>query len=233
MSADSGFPVVWTVPGDERLQWMFFQQSFPNQVPPLEFDVHVMHTMEGGEHAFAALRGNAHQRISTRRFNTYVYRAMASADPADEPPHGGENAGILASVDDLPRAWREDYQPRLQEFLDEFGAVDLGELSTSDLFAHFEKASAEMKRLWELHFLILFPSLAVVNEFERTYRTLFGGDVALDPYRLLGGLPNKTVEAGRAMWDLAKRLDDLPSARKIVEETPPEEAVAALRADED
>ncbi|WP_367127387.1 PEP-utilizing enzyme [Saccharothrix sp. HUAS TT1] len=223
------FPVRWQQPGDESVQWRFFVQSFPNQVPPLEFDVLVRRIMAGADHAFARLKGSSQGSLA-RRVNTYVYRAAApqTSDAAPEASVPDALRALRDAVDDLPRSWAEDHLPRLRAFLDDFGGVDLGGLPDADLAAHFERACAELGELWERHFLILFPAAAAVNEFERTYRDLFGQDGALTPYRLLGGVPNKTVEAGKALWRLSRLAADVPPVREVLERTEPEQVVPVL-----
>ncbi|NRQ35166.1 hypothetical protein HII36_25555 [Nonomuraea sp. NN258] len=236
MSIDQGqelgqndFPVVWSEPGDEALQWRFFTQSFPNQVPPLEFDVLVRRIMSGADYAFTELKGSFQETLA-RRVNTYVYRAMGPARPdAPEDPAGAAALRALrAGVDDLARAWAEDYLPQLQAFLDDFSGIDVTGLSDAELVSLYDRATDRLTRLWELHFMILFPAAAAVNEYDRTYRELFGEEDPLAPYRLLSGLPNKTVEAGRELWRLSRVAGGVPEVRAVLESAPAEQVVAAL-----
>ena len=72
--------------------------------------------------------------------------------------------------------------------------------------------------------------MAAISLFDDLYRELFGPDSEFDAYRLLQGFENKTVESGRALWQLSRRALEVPSVRAILEQEPPEISLAALDA---
>ncbi|WP_218852473.1 PEP-utilizing enzyme [Spelaeicoccus albus] len=160
------------------------------------------------------------------RINTYVYRAVITNENAEDGSgvsSTADDAKMQAASDDLTRAWKQEYLPEVQGFLDEFEKLDLTAYSNSDLVDVVDHALGWMERLWQLHMLTVLPAYAAVNEFTDAYHDLFGDGAALDAYSLLGGLPNKTVEAAQVLWDLSRDAAACPEVARLLRTVPPED----------
>ena len=70
--------------------------------------------------------------------------------------------------------------------------------------------------------------MAAISLFDDFYRDVFGGVSDFDAYRLLQGFDNKTVESGRALWQLSRRALQVAPVRVVLEQEPAEAVTAAL-----
>jgi pyruvate,water dikinase len=64
--------------------------------------------------------------------------------------------------------------------------------------------------------------------FDEFYRDLFGADDTFGAFRLLQGLDNKSVEAGRILWDLSRQALASPEVRQVLEARAAAEVIPAL-----
>jgi len=239
MTTTEAFPVEWQDPADADRNWRHQTQHFPHQITPLEFGLLASNAVRGMRYAldYFELPG-ARPRI--RKINTYVYAAMisepgsASACPAEDAVDRAKEAHLLRrAVDDLGRAWAEDYLPEIRAFLDEFSTLELTAQTDAELRLTLDRAVEWMPRLWELHMLTVFPAYEVLNEFDELYRGLFGDSAALEPYELLGGFGNITVQAGQALWELARRAGRAPEVARRLREKTVAEFLRWLRSDDE
>jgi pyruvate,water dikinase len=76
--------------------------------------------------------------------------------------------------------------------------------------------------------LAVLPGYVAMSIFEELYRDLFGADDPFGAHRLLRGLPNKTVEVGRALWQLSRQALSIPEVRRVLQEEPAAEVIPHL-----
>lgn len=107
-------------------------------------------------------------------------------------------------IADLPRRWREEFQPELERDLAAGRAFDLQGASWDALVQHFLQAIELSKRHWEIHFLTVFPVLSATRPIAEMYARLTGDRDEQTPYRLLMGFPSKTSERDLALWTLSE-----------------------------
>src|SRR5687768_17827003 len=103
----------------------------------------------------------------------------------------------------LSEAWNGDFIPEIKQYLAEWETFDLRGASLPELVTHLDAAIARNRRLYEIHMLVWFPMMMAISMFDDLYRDLLGGEGSFNAYRLLQGLENKTVESGRALWQLS------------------------------
>jgi phosphohistidine swiveling domain-containing protein len=239
MTMTEAFPVEWQDPADADRNWHHKIQHFPHQITPLEFELYTSNAIRGMRYAldYFELPG---ARPQVRKINTYVYDAMisepgsASAHPAEHAvDRANEARHLRRAVDDLGRAWAQDYLPEIRAFLDEFSALELTAQTDAELRVTLDRAVEWMPRLWDLHMLTVFPAYEVLNEFDELYRGLFGDSAALEPYELLGGFGNITVQAGQALWELARRAGQAPEVACRLREKTVAEFLLWLRSDDE
>jgi pyruvate,water dikinase len=84
------------------------------------------------------------------------------------------------------------------------------------LRAHLADSIEHAIRLTELHTLFGPPMWFALHEFENLYCDLFPGSTPLDAHRLLQGFDNKTLEIGRALWQLSRSARGNPSVRAVL-----------------
>ena len=106
-------------------------------------------------------------------------------------------------------------------------AFDVTAASTADLQTHLTEVWAGAQRLADIHFQIVFPVYVALSLFDDLYNDLFPGGV-LESQKLVQGFDNKTLEVGRALWDLSRKARASDGVREILEEHAPGDVMNAL-----
>ena len=224
------FPVAWENPDDERLFWTRDAMHFPVPVNELEDEFSTRLAQENG-FARACEAYDLPFRIRPHRINYYLYTAVA---PVMAPPEEVEAMGERSreklgdAMAQLRERWFGEFLPEIRQYLEDWDRFDLRGASVPELLAHLDETVARFRRLWEIHFTVVFPMMLSMSMFEEFYGDLFGYDGAFDAYRLLQGLDNKTVETGRVLWQLSRRALEMPEVSKVLEENAAADVVPAL-----
>ena len=221
------FPFTWEHPDHERVFWTTDRMHFPEPITPI---------MAGFNRSFsdgfkrAAQACDVPVQLLYSRINTYNYKATIPIVPPEEMEAQGKRAEetLGAMMGQLWELWETEWLPEIHEHLGFWEAFDLRGASMPALIAHLEETWTRLTRLWDIHFLVGFPFLLAPSLFEELYQDLFGKERALDAYRLLQGLGNKTVEGGHALWELSRKALASPQVRGVLEETEAEDVTTAL-----
>lgn len=246
------FPVEWANPVDARKHWQFEGVHYPDPMMPLEFEL--MAAIYGGGMNTGARAYDLPIRIEARQINTYLYAAVT---PLGAPPDAvlrlmlglkrlwpglvaaierkaiaGQVAGFLNKLEPviarLGAYWHEELLPEVQRYLSEWQAFDLAAASLAELPAHLETTLTRARRVGDIHFLIVFPYLLALSQFDDLYRELFPAAAPFDSYRLLQGFDNKSLAGDRALWKLSRKAKTMPEVRHILEQEPAGQVMAAL-----
>jgi pyruvate,water dikinase len=105
--------------------------------------------------------------------------------------------------------------PEVEGYTQRFLRTDFDALSDDDLAAEIDELPALRMRMGRLHTLALFPHGAGMRYLIDTYKDLIGDD-ELAAVRLMQGYGNKSVEAGRALWQLSRQAASVPAVRDRV-----------------
>src|SRR5262245_8181404 len=223
------FPVTWESPEAERLFWTIDRVHFPDPLTPLEYDVFTDCFERGFNPGFE--RYDVPLRVACRRVNTYFYQAMIPLPlPPDEASAlaSRSEAALEAAMGRLDELWRERWLPEVEEHLAYWEAFDLPNASLPALREHYEGTLRRARRMWVVHFEQTLPVYLALSLFGELYAGIFPGAGALDAYRLLQGLDNKTVQSGRALWRLSRDVLASPTLRAVFARAASSEVVPAL-----
>jgi pyruvate,water dikinase len=214
----ANFPVRWKRPDDERLFWQIDRMHFPDPMTPMDFAL-MSAAHEQFTWAFASY--GIPLAFSSRHLN---YRWYLSVNPTVTDPAlllsqmqtGLEN--LSATMTRLGSLWNDAWLPEVKEHLAFWDGFDLTSALMADLLIHFEETLKRHNRVWQIHFLQTFPVYMAMSAFEDLYQDLFNSDNGLSAYQLMQGLPNKTVEMGRALWQLSRTVLASPTLRATFDE---------------
>lgn len=222
------FPVAWNAPEEQRLPWQMDPMHFPDALARLEGELWCGIYEAGMSPAFAAYEMPV--RAKGKLINNYHYMAIFPVVPAEEMEAQGKKseAALGAAIARLQERWDGEWLPEIKEHLAFWQAFDLAGASAQDMLAHYDETLQRLNRLWDLHFQIVVPVYVVMGLFDDLYKDLFADEDAFSSYVLLGGFDNKTLEVGRALWDLSRKVTDA-EVRKVFAEKTSAEVVAALR----
>jgi len=85
------------------------------------------------------------------------------------------------------------------------------------------------ERSWDIHMQAVIPVMAAANRFVEVYENLLGPPAGNEPYLLLQGFQNKTVESGKALWRMRCRALAEPAVAKLLVDTPIEQVAEELQ----
>lgn len=155
-----------------------------------------------------------------RRINTYLYQysyRRPNGPRSEERPFLG--------AQQLQALWQSEILPELQGQILQLASMDLTTVPRQVLRAQLDEIVGRYVQIYELHWRIVRPVEAALEQFRTLYAELFPG-AGLDHLPLLQGFHNKSLETSRALWQLAQALGDLAP---LVREGTAEEVVERLR----
>jgi pyruvate,water dikinase len=234
MTTDAAtFPVEWRDPADAGLTWFRDAMHFPAPVTPLT-GAFLLECLEPGVAGACATLAMPLRTLRHSSFRGWVFNSPVPAGPPEEME------AIVAAhmpvmgdhMDNLRRRWEDEYLPELERLTAEIDALDLGGDDASALAA-LERLVAINREIWRIHFLVVFPKLGAGERFSGVYTEVTGTTDEMEPYRCLQGIPNKSLEADRALWDLAQQARAVPAVAAALADGTPADALAALDHDPD
>lgn len=225
------FPIEWDDTLGPELHWIRDRMHFPKPVSPaldLFFEAH----NAGFVHAFALyempLEGLILRSINGYAYNAVVPRALSHEEMAAMAKRAQENLG--AAMEQSADRWNDSLLPELKEHLRYWDETDLAGASLEQLVAIAEETRRRWRRLWEIHFELMVPTLVAGSLFRDTYADLFGEERAFDAFTLLQGFGNLTVDVNIALWRLSRTAS--AEVRTVILECDPSTVAEALRATE-
>lgn len=214
---------------DGQLAWVHDPVHWPDPMPPLAFSI-AGDALARGLLAAAREYDLSVLDVRVRRVNAYRYQATIPLSCTQEEAAAREKrsrATLRATVARLGQLWTDEWLPEIERHLACWEGFDLHGSLDLALLAHLDETLIRTTRMWEIHFLLHYPMHRAVKQFTNLYRELFGG-AELDAYRLLQGFDNRTLQMGRALWELSRRaLADHPVAEAI-QRYPAADALSAL-----
>lgn len=226
------FPVDWEGPDEQRLSFMFGQDHFPRPITPLDFAFF----RDVGEYSVGAVAEHYDGPITgwrIRRFNTYLYQAnLPYRGTPEEVDARGQRSEekILRDIGRLGELWEGELLPEIKEHLAWWDAFDREGASVPQLVEHFDETWRRGLRMWDLHFRAILPAYIALSEFDELYRQLFGDASALDAFKVLQGIENKTTEVAAALWNLSRLAIRSDEVRSALERESTAEALESMEA---
>jgi pyruvate,water dikinase len=207
--------IEWERAGDDRLEWR--RQGSGEPTTPLD-ESHAPYYMQSWSHVYRR-QGTPetvrYRYVEGRRYVCWRVEPPDSWAERDRRWRAAERA--------LPERWRREWLPEIQADLARLAAVDLDGLADDDLGRALQDALAVQTRHWILH-VSAFTAVLAVQRLVDWYLRRFPEAPESEPYALVQGLSNLSVEHGHRLWALARtatppilaalrasRLDDLPT----------------------
>lgn len=205
-------------PADEALFWQQDKMHFPDPLAPMESAM-IERSLGRGFGYGARAYDAPIESVEMRTINGYQYQSMVpmTGTPDEMAAQGAlAEAAIRVAVGRLDEIWSGQVLPEVREHLGFWDTFDLEGATRAAFSAHVAQTWEHLRRVWELHFVMVLPAYLAISEFDELYRGLFPDAAALDSYRLLEGLPNMTVEVGQALWTLSRRAIATREVREVL-----------------
>ena len=224
--APHDFPVSWSTEEDVQHFWFWDMAHHPQPVTPLTGSLDAPALSSGFTRAAQALSLPL-QAFKSAILNNYWYMsAVPLGSPQDMAARLMQLQGTIMeksvrALDD----WNHLYLPevhRLNQRLRDYPYAQADLYQLADLL---DEARAMRERQFEIHSLVVFPVTLAASIFAQFYEGVIGPPEDNEHYQMLGGFPNKTMEAGQALYDLAaeapdqvaQTVRDLPAAELLSE----------------
>jgi pyruvate,water dikinase len=210
------FPVNWRDPADAELTWFRDPMHFPAPSTPLTA-AFLLECLEPGVAGACETLVSPLRTLRHTAHNSWIYNSPVLAVPPERMGERmQEHMPVMGDhMDGLRRRWDEQYLPAIQEFTADIEALDFGG-DPDDARAAFDRLVAMNTEIWRLHFLTVFPKLAAGERFSEMYTELTPGADEMEPYRCLQGIPNKSLETDRALWELAQEARATPAVAEAL-----------------
>ena len=216
------FPVTWEDPEDERIFWFWDQMHHPHAVTPMTSSLDGPAFTEGFGRACRAL-SMPFKTSEVRTWNYYLYfgdvplKEDASEAAAREMRMAAQ---MMRRAPRIMEDWENVYLPQVMKLNAHLRDYDYASASASGL-ADLLGESVEIRaQAWDLHFQTVMPAMGAATEFASLYEKTFGTPSGNEHYRMLQGFPNKSVEAGQALFDIAQEVRSDSGLARLVAETP-------------
>jgi rifampicin phosphotransferase len=201
--------------------WTYDPSHYPEPMSPLSADVWFASMGHGIRAAAWELRApfGGFETMTTKGGWAYEKEVEPSWDP---DPARLEKAAL-----DVATRWERELRPACWAITDELRAMRPERPSSQDAALQLDRLMEIVREQWRLHFLVVIPVHAARELLHDAWVERFGKGDELEPYRLIEGLPNETLDADEELWRVAELARELDVA-DVVLELPPEAALVRL-----
>jgi phosphohistidine swiveling domain-containing protein len=210
------FPIEWKNPEDAQLTWFRDEMHFPEPLTPLTVTL-LLDTFDEGNPLACDELAMPMTGLLYGSFNGYAYNVTRPVPEGEMPARMERNKQVMPErMDNLRRLWDEQYRARVIELTDTIDSLDLEHAAVPEVGARLGQLRDVLVELWHIHFLVVFPKLGCGERFFGIYNAATGSDDQTAAYRCLQGFANKSVEAGKALWELSRLVMENESVRAAV-----------------
>ena len=205
------FPVEWETEEDPTLLWRWDDIHSPLPATPMAVSVADSRTSRQAEQGGDELRRPG--RSLRRRINGYSY---STSVPEDIPPDvlTAHQEALAHAVRTTRARWDAELLPELEDDLRYMRGLDLQEATETELLRYLDEYLDLQAKHWRFHSLVVSPLHTAVEKLADRCRQIMGDAPDDEPYRLVQGLPNKSLETDQALQDLAAiARNDVETAR--------------------
>lgn len=197
------FPVQWESPEEREYTWVWddVHTAVPNT--PLTIAVNALRSFRP---ILSATQGSPPARPMRRVINGYAYsvRTPQRAVPEDAE----ERRRVLDTLRDARRLWDQELLPTLIHEIDAMKATELKGATQSQLLKHLDSFLQYYQNHWRIHGQAVGPVFTSTGFLVPIYENITGSTDEAEPYRLLQGFDNKSLEVDRELRQLARRARD-------------------------
>jgi pyruvate,water dikinase len=224
------FPFEWPDPEHEALHWTWDQMHHPHPKTPLSATFEMPAYGEGSSRGFQAIQIPMQFHVAC--LNYYAYNASEFLEETTGfPPAWWPNveAEFVRRLPGLTQTWEQEYLPEVMAMNVRLRDADYAAMSIDDLLAFIDQTFALRTRAWDIHMQAVMPVMGAAGRFAEAYENLVGAAPENEPYLMLGGFENKTVESGVALWRVGRIAAAVPGLARTIAETPVEALATELQ----
>lgn len=221
--------VEFPVPPDMRGGfWQWDKMHAPRPLTPLSQDFMFDNVSSGFTAGMDEL--GCPLGFAMKTVNYYRYAAMYPLDPPgqDNPARRARYARTMSEV--LPRMgelWEKEWLPSILPALKKARETNYASLSDSQLLATLEEQRKDVHNRYTVHGKINFVTISA-SMFADFYNEVFSPEDPTEPYAILQGFPTRSLDAGRGLWRLSRKIKQGAALRQVFEKSEPSQITAQL-----
>ncbi|HXH22613.1 MAG TPA: PEP-utilizing enzyme [Dehalococcoidia bacterium] len=221
------FPVAWRRPEDAEKLWAWDGMHCPRPLTPLSIEFAVALARSG---VFED-RGASPDDPPVMFVNGYFYQRFQPPDPnaATDPRTQAAERRAAEEAPRVARLWQRRWLPQIRRVCREILATDYDAMSTAELQAALRRAIDRAGRAFALTLRAAAPMSAGVQNLYEFCEKEFGPEGVALAGESIQGYNNASFAADAALWQVARRAEDLGLASLLLS-SPPERLPTALEA---
>ena len=226
--AQHDFQFTWPDPEHAKMQWFWDQMHHPHPVTAMTKSIDGRAFSNGIGKAMRTLQMPT-ETMLTETMNGYWFHTPVpvTTDPAEmEAQIGRMQAELMKRAPTILSDWENVLLPEVMTLNQKLRDYPYASKSTREIAAFLDEVRDDRERQWELHFLAVMPVMGCAFAFTQAYEEMFGHPEDGEHYQMLQGFPNKSVEAGQVLYDIAR--DASPQIRELLGSTPVDRIFAEL-----
>ena len=216
------FPVAWESDEDRSLLWRWDNIHSPLPSSPMTDSLWDAGVLAGAAEASKELGRSG--RNLRRRINGFSYGATLP-EPEDPAQKATAQAAMDRAVARTRRRWDQEFLPAIERDLAQMRGADLDSETDSDLLEHLDEFLKLHTKHWYYHFLVVSPLSVAVERMASLYREAMGSVPDEEPYLLLQGIDNKSLETDREIHRLAAVAHASPTVTRLFSEWPSDDSL--------
>ncbi len=220
-----GFRVEWDNPADAGYLWVWDDVHAPVPATPLQQSVNSV-TGRGIRQAARELqmpRGGPR-----RNFNGYAYIAYLPTPPAGDEVERHERV-LDVAIPALRHRWDKEFLPRLESDLETLRTLGESGTDRATIGQRLVQAIEIVQYHYYIHFIVIFTLFGATGRLATLFHRITGSNDEMGPYRLLQGLPTKSVEATRALERVATLGRSVPVVAELFDNPDPHSILRRLK----
>ena len=200
--------------------WTYDRSHYPEPLTPMTASLWFEAMGLGIQAACSELRA-PFGGFRTTTFDHWAYESEVAPGWTPDPP------GFRGACLRIAARWRDELLPEIERGTLELRSMRPARPAGPQAVAMLDRLVEVVHDQWRIHFIAVLGVHVAREVLAERYHDLLGGD-PLEPYRLLEGLPNTTLDADDELAELASLARTLDVADVILE-LPAGPALAELR----
>jgi len=197
------------VTADADATWTYDRSHYPEPLTPMTASLW-FEAMGLGIQAACRELAAPFGGFRTTTIGHWAYESEVAPDWTPDP------AGFRAACLDVAVRWRDELLPEIERGTAELRAMRPPRPDGPGAVAMLDRLVEIVHAQWRMHFIAVLGVHVAREVLAERYSELLGGD-PLEPYRLLEGLPNATLDADDELAELAGLARSLDVADVILE----------------
>ena len=214
-------PADFPIPADIEGFWQWDKMHCPRPQTQLTEDLFLRAISVGFSKAmdeFACPVGMQYKVINRYGFGGMIPFDLGSETIEERVERYKDTMGrILPRMGEL---WEQEWLPPMLPAIEAARNRDYASPNDQELLDTLHEMIEEFTERYVVHGRINFVTMSA-SVFADFYNDVFAPEDSTEPYSLLQGFPTRSVDAGRGLWALGRRLKASPALSKLFEEAEP------------